>query len=932
MSRMATAHTTTTVDSPDAALAQPHVIEAIARSFIEVKGARVHYNLNQKKNYDWTDPEEWVRAHTIAFLVVVKSYPANRLRTEVTVPRRTPSDHADIVVYADDRCQHPYLVVENKADGQARAARLQGIEQLFGNANSLRAPFGLYDEGSEHVYFDVANFPPTERTANRRGDRNSLPEQYGAAPEYTFIAGSTSDIQPVRSSVLEAKIRRSHSIIWAGGKRDPLYAFDEWSKLLFAKVVDERNTPTGQPRSFQIGTDETVAAVANRVHALFRRGCQDDPTIFQNDTRITLPDRKVYEVVKVLQEASLMGTDVDSIGGAFENFFGQIFRGELGQYFTMRQIARFAVSVLDISHDDYVLDPTVGSGGFLLEALLQVWHRVDDQFRGQPIEHIIRNKSDFALLRVYGIEIHDILSRICKINLLLHHDGHTNIEGDRSCLDNHFTKPRLQNWAGMFTKIVGNPPFGDEVAEGDEDLLGSNTLEVFEVAAGRDKVASEHVIVERCVDFLAPGGRFGLVLPDGLFNNQGELSNCPQVRTWLAKNGHIEAIVSLPDFAFRKSGAQNKTSILFFKKFTRAQKTTFDRRLERELARLERLAEAAAEAGESVPEVNEATAIATVFAAAPFDGLRVFMAEPNHIGYTTTGAPSVRNELYNGGAGGRIEADQTETILGEWRRFQADPQVYGGQNSPDCMALPFSDVWSAHESNRLDPKYHLFKRNERAYTPAGWIRARVGDVMQRRVDELDPALTPDDRFSVMTIAQTGDIRPREAGKGVNPPDWLGMYFEAGSSRWFRARAGDVVFSSIDLWKGCIAVVPQEFDGAIVTKEFPIYEVTDGRLDAEFLSFLLRSRYYQRAFRAITTGHSNRRRTQTGDFEDLEICFPPTVAEQLALVAALRSAKAGQRDAVVALRTEMLTFSDLIDGRADEELPEVELEPAEAADE
>ena len=919
-------------ETPEAALSHPDVIEAIGRGFIEVKGDRIHYNLNQKRSYDWTDPEEWVRARTIAYLIVSKSYPANRLRTEVTVPRRTPSDQADIVVYEDDRCQTPYLVVENKADGQSARGRKQGIEQLFGNANSLRVPFGLYDEGGEHGFYDVQSFPSTERKANLKGGREVIPAQYGKAPVYTYIAGGATDIQPVKASVLETKIRRSHSIIWAGGKRDPLYAFDEWSKLLFAKVVDERNTPTGEPRSFQIGTDETVAAVANRVHRLFRRGCLDDPTIFQSDTRISLPDRKVFDVVKVLQEVSLMGTDVDTIGGAFENFFGSIFRGELGQYFTMRQIARFTVSLLDIGHEDYVLDPTAGSGGFLLEALLQVWHRVDEQFRGQRPEHIIRNKNDFALLRVYGIEIHDILSRICKINLLLHHDGHTNIEGDRSCLDNHFTKPRLQSWSGMFSKVVGNPPFGDEVAEGDEDLLGGTALESFEVAGGRDKIPSEHVIVERVVDFLEPGGRFGLVLPDGLLNNQGELSNCPQVRAWLAKNGHIEAIVSLPDFAFRKSGAQNKTSILFFRKFTRSQKQTFDRRLEREIERLEKVAERAQTAGQPIPDASESMAIGNVYAAAPFAGFHVFMAEVNHIGYTTTGTPSDKNELYRGSAGGRIDADQSDTVLGEWRAFTKNPGTYAGRDTPDCMALPFADVWRAHDSHRLDPKYHLFKRNERSYTPPGWLRAKAKDVMGRREDEIDPSLTPDDRFKVMTIAQTGDIRPREAGKGKNPPDWLGMYFENGSSRWFQARAGDVVYSSIDLWKGCIAVVPDDFDMSIVTKEFPIYEVKDARLDAEFLSFLLRSRYYQRAFRAITTGHSNRRRTQAGDFEELEICFPPTVAEQRTLIDALRGAKQGQRDAIANIRAEMLSFSDIVDGRHDGELPEIEADASGDEDE
>lgn len=85
----------------------------------------------------------------------------------------------------------------------------------------------------------------------------------------------------------------------------------------------------------------------------------------------------------------------------------------------------------------------------------------------------------------------------------------------------------------------------------------------------------------------------------------------------------------------------------------------------------------------------------------------------------------------------------------------------------------------------------------------------------------------------MTISQTGEIRAREAGKGRNPPQWLGAYFAESPGSWFAACAGDVVFSSIDLWKGCIAIVPQEFNGALVSKEFPIYELLDSRLSAPF---------------------------------------------------------------------------------------------------
>jgi type I restriction enzyme M protein len=745
-------------DAPEDALNDANVAEAVKRGLIEVKGDRVTYNLTARKSYDWNDPEEWVRARTIAFLVVARGYPINRIRTEVQVPRRTPSDFADVVVYRDDRCREPYLVIEDKAAGQTAANRRQWIEQVFGNANSLRASFALYDEHSESRFYDVANYPAGERTENLRGGRDAIPAQYGVVPEFPHIAGQTGDIAPARPGLIEARIRRAHSVIWSGGKRDPLTAFDEWSKLLFAKVIDERTTPTGQPRRFQVGANETTASVSNRIHQLFADACQEDPSIFPDGIRINLPDRKIFEVVSALQAISFTGTDVDHIGVAFESFFGSVFRGELGQYFTMRQLARFTVAMLDINHNHFVLDPTAGSGGFLLEVLLQVWHAVDRNFQGQRQDHVDRNKTDFALTKVYGIEIHEVLARICKINLLLHHDGHTNIEGDRSCLDSTFTKPRLAEARGRFHRVVGNPPFGDEVPEGDEDHLGSNTLANFTVATGRDAVDSEHVILERSIRFLDGGGRLGLVLPDGLFNNQGEISNCPRVRRFLAEYGFIEAIVSLPDYAFRKSGAQNKTSILFFRKFTDAEARRFQRALE-----------TAKESGQ-----EEAAAIATAWRSMDH---RVFLAEANDVGYSPTGAPSTRNDLYRGEAGGRLADDQTGTILGEYRIFLASQNTYVGTTQPDCMAVPFHELWQAHPSHRLDPKYFLFKREERTITPNDWIRVPLSQVMTKRENQVDPSTTPDQAVVVMTIGQSGEIRPREAGKGRNPPEWLGTYFE-----------------------------------------------------------------------------------------------------------------------------------------------------------
>ena len=504
------------------------------------------------------------------------------------------------------------------------------------------------------------------------------------------------------------------------------------------------------------------------------------------------------------------------------------------------------------------------------------------------------------MLHVFGIEIHEILARILKINLLLHHDGHTNIEGDRSSLDTEFTNQRLKtSWKGGFHRVLGNPPFGDTVKAGDRDLLGSNTLTSFTLGRTRNQVPSEHIILERGIDMLHDDGRLAFVIPDGLLNNQGELSNCPQLRRFLVQSGCIEAIISLPDYAFRKSGAQNKTSILFFRKFTAAER-----------ARWNTAYRAASNQG-----ANEQSAILAGLKAVPY---RVFLAEAHVIGYTPTGQKSDANDLYRPDTNGMIAEDQSGRILGEMRRFRDNPAAYNGHFQPDCMAMDMDELWSAHVSHRLDPKYFLFKREERTVTPAGWLRLPIRKVMRRRLEEIHPEGKPDDEVAVLTISQTGDLRPREAGKGRTPPSWLGMYFEDMPTTWFAVRTGDVAFSGIDLWKGCISVVPREFDRALVSSEFPVYEIIDDRLDPQFLSALLRSRYYRRAFRAITTGHSNRRRTQTEDFEDLEISFPADLNEQQRLVADVLDARRRLREGDTALKDAMLAFSDVIDNRGDEE--------------
>lgn len=896
----------------------PLIDEAQRRGYLTVNGNRITYHCKRDYSDDFRDPEEKVRAQTYSWLIIERSYSPKRMNLEVTVPRRTPNDWADIVIYEEDACRTPYLVVENKQPNATVAEQEQAIEQGFGNANSLRASYMLFDYGRDTVFFNVAGHASTERQVNRLGRRQAIPANYGAVSQFPLVASSATDITAVAPADLETRVRRAHAMIWAGGKRDPLKSFDEWSKLLFAKIYDERRTPNGKPREFQVGTRETATEVANRVRSLYQQARRSDPSVF-TDENIDLPDDKIRDVVQVIQGVGLTRMSVDGLGHAFEQFFGAIFRGGLGQYFTRRELVRFMVAMVEVTDRDFVIDPTAGSGGFLLEALLQVWHYIDTNYAGQPDE--ARMKLDFAHKQLFGIEINEILGRVCQTNLLLHKDGHTNVETDRSCLDADFANTNIRPDGTVFTVALGNPPFGDKVKADDKDALGSNSLDAFVLGRGNKQIQSEIVILERSFQFLRPGGRLAMVVPDGIFNNPGEGSHCPAFRRYLLRTAHVDAIISLPDHAFRKSGAQNKTSLLFATKYTAAEKTRLDRAYDEALVDLQQAGSgqigelAGIEAELQVAEDNERVSKAELSEAllearALEMALRthdypVFLAEAEEIGYSPSGTTRRQNDLYSL-TNDLPDTTDLGTVLGQYFSFRESPDDFGLHPSPLCAALPVSTLFGAHPTQRMDPKYHLFEHERLSVPPIGMKRVRLGDVLRRREERVLPTQEPERLFLVPSLSQQGEMTEREPG-GNNPPSWYGEYF-TGGSRWFLIHEDDLVFSQIDLWKGCVTIVPSEFDQAILTAEFPVYEVDRNQIDPYYLKLVLRSRYFQRAIRAITTGHSNRRRTQTMDFENLTIFVPddPTIQARVSEVVKQR-----QRG-IVSMRSEYLELLEVVD--------------------
>ena len=578
---------------------------------------------NHTENYN--DPEEKVRAEFWAELIYEYDYPAHRIKVEVTIPDRVPTDRADIVIFSDDECKKPYAVVECKRDGVTDAEFLQAIEQGVGNATwvKLRASYVVIIAGATRRVLDFSDDSTgiLERENNIIAD---LPKAYGKPQAFRFYRGGeytdvdgkkkkAPDIQPVAREDLITAIKKCHNTLWGGGRLSPPTAFGELCKLIFVKISDEQKPrKKGEPYQFQIKTHEPSSKLAERINALYNEQKVKDPEVFTDSIKVD--DRVLRTVVSHLESINLNKTDLDVKGVAFEQFMDGFFKGDFGQYFTPRPIIEFAVKMMKPEHDWDVLDPACGSGGFLLHALDYMRSQASEYYDKDTVDYF-NYWHDFASKHLYGIEINDEIARVAKMNMIVHDDGHTNVISF-DALDS-IDKMHDHNRgfeAGKFDLILTNPPFGSTITKAEKPYLANYELGKTKDAKGkykdRPRQSSEILFIERIWEFLKPGtGKAAIVLPDGVLTN----SSAQYVRDFILEKFQLLAVVSLPQCAFAHFGAGVKTSIIFVRKRKADEK----------------------------PDENEA----------------IFMAAPALIGYDATG---------------RKTDSQLDEIIQKYEEFQKD--------------------------------------------------------------------------------------------------------------------------------------------------------------------------------------------------------------------------------------------------------------------
>lgn len=334
-------------------------------------------------------------------------------------------------------------------------------------------------------------------------------------------------------------------------------ALEELCKLLYLKFYLEEHSarlPVSPVTTKTFGTTEEYAAC---LRALYREASRYDIRVFRLkipeyqrsrgvfDLPIYLSSAALVKSFQIIEGFALTTSDSDVKGRAFQKVLGKSMRSGMGQYFTPSEICTMMVSVLQPTTADLILDPFCGSGHFLSQSLNYV--RTDKQPDSKEYH-------EFAFGKLHGIEKSDRMTRVAMTDMRLHGDGHSNIRCTDALLDFR-NYPDLE--AESFDIVVTNPPFGS--------LLGPqafSALAKYDLATGRKKVPLEIVGLERCVQFLRPGGKLAIVLPESVFSAE----SCKYVREWLASRIVPRIIVDLPPETFTPFGANVRSGILFARK------------------------------------------------------------------------------------------------------------------------------------------------------------------------------------------------------------------------------------------------------------------------------------------------------------------------------------------------------------------------------
>ncbi len=528
------------------------------------------------------NPEEIVRQLWVYKLIYTYGYKEDEIELEKSIHFGTEvgTKAADIVVYTDNTKLTPKIILEVK-----KPKRKDGIEQLKSYMNAEGAPVAVWSNGSDSIILYrpyPKDFDDTLYDIPKRGQE----------PKDVLEAKKTLAHLKKRDFNFKKIIQDLEELVLADSGKDE---FNEIFKLIFAKIWDEKEAQENRKNKeveFSKAIDPDITY--DRINLLFHKACEEWPGIFKEGEDIELTKRHLQVCIGPIEGVRLMGSDLRIMDDAFEYLLPAEAKKKKGQFFTPRHVVEMCVRMLNPKKNEFVLDPSCGSAGFLLHAM--EWCYPTSDYDSRELR-----KHKYASKYLWGIDFEERAAKTSRALMLIAGDGHTNIFGpDVSSLDprtwyetmsgqslmqgliksklliNKIAKEDEGNvlkdedlaWKYFdelnFDVILANPPFAGEMK--DKQMLVHYALARPALKRAKDKAAKEErdvLFIERILKFLKPGGRAAIVLPQGKFNN----SSLAFIREWILRRARLLAVVGLHPNTF-KPHTGTKTSVLFVQKYT----------------------------------------------------------------------------------------------------------------------------------------------------------------------------------------------------------------------------------------------------------------------------------------------------------------------------------------------------------------------------
>ena len=552
----------------------------------EVRGKPTAYTtcLVRDKHVRLT-PEERTRQLWLYRLVATYRYPLSRLAVEYTVTfGRDTSKRADIVVFDADRPTVPYIIIEVK-----QPKLDDGKEQLRSYAHATGAPLAMWSNGilsevwhrkNPNYFVSIHNLPRANQTIE---EIINQPWTIHTLIQKEFIREKEGD---KARSLRELIVEMEHEVLANAG----VDVFEEVFKLVFTKLYDEMSHSRGRYRNLRFRNSNTAAQLKDAIQTIFDEAKQQWPGVFLDDDRIRLSPDHLQVCVGSLEEWKLFNSNLDVIDDAFEYLVNKSSKGEKGQYFTPRWVIDMCVKMLVPKEHETVIDTACGSSGFTVHTMFYVWGDIIASL-GEEEPPLLTTRlkpercDDYVRNKMFAIDFDEKSVRVSRCLNLIAGDGEANVlhlntldwrKWDETVSENDWFDTYGAGWQRFrrqraksrrsdyrqfeFDILMANPPFAGDIKQ--SEMLSS--YELAHKASGRIErsVARDLLFVERNLDFLRPGGRMAIVLPQGRFNNATDR----RFREFIMERCRILAVVSLHPNTF-KPHTGTKTSVLFVQRW-----------------------------------------------------------------------------------------------------------------------------------------------------------------------------------------------------------------------------------------------------------------------------------------------------------------------------------------------------------------------------